>query len=48
MRDANRSGANTVVIVGENELANQEATVRAMDTGEQRSVPLDQLSDALG
>lgn len=43
MREANRQGARFVVIVGEEELQAQQATVREMETGEQRQVPFSQL-----
>ncbi|GMQ82986.1 MAG: histidine--tRNA ligase [Rhodothermia bacterium] len=45
MRDANRHGASKVVIVGENELTSGKAIVREMETGDQQSVPLDDLSE---
>ncbi|HXH81943.1 MAG TPA: histidine--tRNA ligase [Candidatus Tectomicrobia bacterium] len=44
---AHKAGIPHAVIVGDDELARGEALVRAMATGEQRSVPLDKLMDEL-
>jgi len=47
MKRANKLKAAAVVILGEDELARQAATVRHMDTGEQEEVALTALSDYL-
>ena len=47
MKRANKLGACAAVLLGEDELARNEATVRHMDSGEQDSVSLDSLSEAL-
>jgi histidyl-tRNA synthetase len=47
MKSASRSGARVAVIVGEDELAAGSATVRDLEAGEQRSVPLAELVDAV-
>ncbi len=47
MKEANRKNARTAVIVGKDELAAQAAQVKDMETGEQRSVPFDDLAGAL-
>ncbi len=47
MRQANRAGVRYVIIIGEQELAQQSATVRDMASGEQRSVPLAQVAEDL-
>jgi histidyl-tRNA synthetase len=47
MRAANKAGAAWTVIRGVDELAQGVAAVKNMASGEQRSVPLDQLADAL-
>jgi histidyl-tRNA synthetase len=39
MRNADRLGARTAVIVGDDEVARQEVTVRVLATGEEKSVP---------
>jgi histidyl-tRNA synthetase len=44
---ANRLGVRTAVIVGESELERGEAIVRAMTSGTQRTVKLDELADEL-
>lgn len=44
---ANRLGVGWAVITGENELAQGQAVLRAMKTGEQRRVPLTRLADEL-
>jgi histidyl-tRNA synthetase len=44
---ANRAGAQYAVIVGDNELAREEAIVREMKSGQQRAVPLDELAHEL-
>lgn len=43
MREANRKGARTVVIVGESELAERHAQVKDLGTGEQRGIAFDDL-----
>ena len=47
LRQANRSGARHVVIIGARELAESQATVRHLESGEQQQIPLDQLIDVL-
>ncbi len=47
MKEANRQNARTAVIVGKDELAAQAAQVKDMETGEQCSVPFDELAEAL-
>ena len=47
MKRANKLGACAAVLLGEDELARNEATVRHMDSGEQDSISLDLLSEAL-
>jgi histidyl-tRNA synthetase len=47
MQRANASGAIWAVIIGDDELAKGEASVRNLGTGEQQGVPLDQLVDRL-
>jgi histidyl-tRNA synthetase len=47
MKRANRLNARVAVILGEDELARNSATVRDLDTGEQELVSLDVLSDRL-
>jgi len=44
---ADKSGFRRVVIIGPDELASGTATLRFMDTGEERSVPLDELPGIL-
>lgn len=48
MKDAARSGARYAVILGDEELAANEATVRDMDSGEQERVSLESLEERLG
>ncbi len=45
---ADRLGARYVVLVGEDELAAGEATVRDLASGEQKKVPLDKVAEVLG
>jgi histidyl-tRNA synthetase len=45
---ADRRGVPTVVIVGDDEWAAGEASVRDMTTGDQRRVALDRLAEELG
>ncbi|MCH8030639.1 MAG: histidine--tRNA ligase [Bacteroidetes bacterium] len=47
MKEANRQRARFAVIVGENELASGRATVRDLDSSEQREVAFDKLINAL-
>lgn len=47
LKRANQLNAAAAVIIGDDELAAAAATVRDLDSGEQRSVPLDQLAAAL-
>ena len=43
---ANRLGVAYAVIVGDNELAEGEAVLREMKTGEQRRVPIERLAES--
>lgn len=47
MKIADKLGAKYAIILGEDELARQVATVRNMASSEQRTVPLSELADAL-
>ncbi|MBI4829611.1 MAG: histidine--tRNA ligase [Nitrospinae bacterium] len=47
MKKADKSGAMVTVIVGDDELTKNVATVRIMKTGEQHSVPFDELAQWL-
>lgn len=47
MKDADRSGARYAVILGEDELASGEATVKDLTSGDQQRVPLDRLEERL-
>jgi len=47
MREANRQSAPYTLIIGDNELAAEEATVKEMESGEQFDVPFDALTDVL-
>ena len=47
MKRANKVGARAAIILGDEELAAGEATVRDLDSGEQARVPLDALEGAL-
>jgi histidyl-tRNA synthetase len=47
MKSADRFKAAFVAILGEDELARGEITVKAMATGEQQTVPLEQVAEAL-
>ena len=47
MQQANRIGAGTAVLLGEDEIAKGVATVRDMATGEQQEIPIDRLAAAL-
>jgi histidyl-tRNA synthetase len=47
MQRANASGARFAIILGDDELANGEASVKDLVSGEQRSVPLAGLAEAL-
>ncbi len=47
MARANKAGARLAVIVGDDELAQNQATLRDMDGGEQRTVPLAELAQHL-
>jgi histidyl-tRNA synthetase len=42
MSYADSVGADTVVIVGEQDLENDEVTVKEMDTGDQTTAPVDE------
>ena len=45
MQRADASGAEVAIIVGDDELANREVTVRDLKTGEQAKRPLDEIDD---
>ena len=47
MQQANRIGARVAVLLGDDEIARSVATVRDMESGEQREVPIDRLAAAL-
>ncbi len=47
MKIADKLGAKYAIILGEDELTRQMATVRDMETSEQRTVPFPELADAL-
>jgi histidyl-tRNA synthetase len=47
MQRANRLNARAAVLLGDDELAQNAATLRDLDTGEQEQVPLDSLSERL-
>lgn len=47
MQQANRAGARVAVLLGDDEIARNVATVRDMGSGEQREVPIDGLAAAL-
>ena len=48
LKRANRVGAVAAVLLGDDELAKNEATLRDLDSGEQASVPLSELGGKLG
>ena len=47
MSRANKINARAAVIIGDDELARNSATLRDLDSGEQTLVPLDALDDRL-
>ena len=47
MKRANRLNARAAVILGDDELAKSEATIRDLDSGEQSATPLAQLKASL-
>ncbi|MNV79270.1 Histidine--tRNA ligase [compost metagenome] len=47
MKSADRMSARYTAILGEDELKNGVITVKSMNTGEQRTVKLDELGQAL-
>ncbi len=47
MQQANRAGARVAVLLGDDEIARSVATVRDMESGEQREIPIDRLAAAL-
>jgi len=47
MKAANKINARAAILIGENEIKNNAATVRDLDTGEQAEVPLQALKDRL-
>ena len=44
MKTANKLNARYVVILGEDEIREDTATVRDMETGDQQSIPFDRIS----
>jgi histidyl-tRNA synthetase len=48
MKRADKVGARVAVILGDNELDQNKATLKNLGSGEQTSVALDKLADALG
>jgi histidyl-tRNA synthetase len=47
MKQADRSGVSYALILGEDELAAGEVTVRDMDAGEQQRMPLESIEEWL-
>jgi histidyl-tRNA synthetase len=47
MKDAARSGARWAAIIGQDELASGEVTLKDLETGEQRRVPVERLAPAI-
>jgi histidyl-tRNA synthetase len=47
MREANRLETRNVIIIGDQEIVAQEAQLKRMDTGEQKSVPLTDLTNLM-
>jgi histidyl-tRNA synthetase len=47
MKDASRSGARYAVILGESEIASGRATLKDLESGEQREVPMDEIEKAV-
>ena len=47
MKDANKANARVALLMGEDELSRDAATLRDLDTGEQSEVKLTALEDAL-
>ena len=47
LREANRSGARAVIIIGEDEVRHETCTVKRMDTGEQEEVANEKLAEKL-
>jgi len=45
MKYANKIGAKNTVIIGADELANNKANIKNMDTGEQTEVTLDNITE---
>ncbi len=45
MKYANKIGAKNTVIIGADELANNKANIKNMDTGEQTEVTLDKITE---
>ena len=43
MRDANKLGAKYVIIIGEEELAKNIATIKNLSNGDQEQIPLDSI-----
>ncbi len=48
LRQADKSGAEYVVVLGEDEIASRTLTLKAMDSGEERPIPMLELAEALG
>jgi histidyl-tRNA synthetase len=47
MKRANRSGARRMLILGEDELASRQVTIKEMETGDQQTVARDQVATFL-
>lgn len=47
LKQADREGAKTAILIGDDELAKNVATVRSLSTSEQKEVPLDQVITSL-
>ena len=48
MRDANRCGAEQVIILGDEELQENKVVVKKMSTGEQEQIPLNGIIEYFG
>jgi histidyl-tRNA synthetase len=48
MKDADRSGARWALILGSDELASGTATLKDLESGEQRSIPIDSIEEGIG
>jgi histidyl-tRNA synthetase len=47
MREADRQKVGFVMVIGEKELGERKATIRHMATGNQRTIPFDEILDVL-